>query len=207
MRVRSVVGGLAAASICLSGPAFAVDATQVGRKLAYDETRMKVGVDVRAGLGGYTGDLGAETGVGPTFGINAEADPWPLFGVELGYEGQRLPIDDTRVPNDSSLWRHNGTLLGKVGPLIDQKWRPFVGAGVGLSYVNPSDNTSGVYDTDFQTELPLAAGVDYHFGNLFAGARATYRLVGGEELTTLPGTGQDAKGSIFNGNITLGGRF
>lgn len=209
MRLRSMMRGLVVAGLGLAGPALAVDATQVGRRVGLDKQSQDVsaGLDVRAGLGGFTGELGDETGVGPTLGINAIAQPVELVGVEVGYEGQRLPIDDSRVPDDSSLWRHNGTILGRIGPLIDEKWRPYVGAGLGLSYLNPSDNTRTFYDTDFQTELPLAAGVDYRFGSFFAGARATYRLVGGEEITTVPGTGEDAKGSLFNGNITVGGTF
>lgn len=195
------------AGVCIAGPAFAVDATQVGRRSGYNEPNVEGGLDVRVGLGGFTGELGDETGVGPLFGINANAQPYPLIGVEAGYEGQRVPIDDGRVGDGEGVWRNNGTLLGKVGPVLNQKWRPFVGVGLGLSYLNPSDGAEDVYQNDWQTELPIAAGLDYRFGNLFAGARATYRLVGGEEIVTVPGTTDDAKGSLFNGNITVGGRF
>lgn len=207
MKRFSMTAGCVAASVCIAGPAFAVDATQVGRRVGYNEQNVEGGLDVRVGLGGFTGELGDETGVGPLFGINANAQPYPLIGVEAGYEGQRVPIDDRRVANGEGVWRNNGTVLGKVGPVINEKWRPFVGVGLGLSYLNPSDGAEGLYDNDWQTELPLAAGLDYRFGNLFAGARATYRLVGGEELVAVPGTTDDAKGSLFNGNITVGGRF
>ncbi|RKH39116.1 outer membrane beta-barrel protein [Corallococcus sicarius] len=207
MRRFSMTAGWVAAGVCIAGPAFAVDATQVGRRSGYNEATVEGGLDVRLGLGGFTGELGDETGVGPLFGINANAQPYPLIGVEAGYEGQRVPIDDGRVGDGEGVWRNNGTLLGKLGPVVNQKWRPFVGVGLGLSYLNPSDGAEGVYDNDWQTELPIAAGLDYRFGNLFAGARATYRLVGGEEIVTVPGTDEDAKGSLFNGNITVGGRF
>jgi opacity protein-like surface antigen len=126
--------------------------------------------------------------------------------VEVGYEGQRLPINDNRVSDGNHIWRNNGSAMAKLGPVVD-RWHPFVGAGLGLSYLNVSNGSEPVYSNDWQTELPLAAGVDYRVGHLFAGARATYRLVGGEGLTTVPGTGQDAKGSLFNANLTLGGRF
>ncbi len=202
----SRVGGIAAALLCLGGPALAVEAQNVGEALNYNATP-PVGVDVRLGLGGFTGDLGDETGVGPLLGINAGAQPWSFIGIEAGYEGQRLPIDDNRVVDGEGIWRHNVGLLAKVGPLINEKWRPFVGAGAGLSYLNPSEDAEGVYENDFVTELPLAAGVDYRLGNLFAGARATYRIVGDEELVDNPTDFADEKGSLFNASIMVGGRF
>ncbi|RYZ35442.1 MAG: hypothetical protein EOO71_35410 [Myxococcaceae bacterium] len=207
MRKFSMMAGVVAAGVGIAAPAFAVDATQVGRRVGYNEENMEAGLDVRVGLGGFTGELDDETGVGPLFGITAVAQPAPLIGVEVGYEGQRLPIDDVRVRDGQHIWRNNGTVLGKLGPVLDRKWHPFVGIGLGLSYLDSSSGSEPVYSNDWQTEFPMAAGVDYRMGNLFAGVRATYRLVGGEGLVTVPGTNDDAKGSLFNGNITLGGRF
>ncbi|RKH39336.1 hypothetical protein [Corallococcus llansteffanensis] len=207
MRRISMMAGVVAAGVCVAGQAFAMDATQVGRRIGYKEQDLKPGLDVRVGLGGFTGELDNETGVGGLFGVNAIAQASPLLGVEVGYEGQRIPIDDARVRDGQHIWRNNGTLLGKLGPVIKNKLHPFVGLGVGLSYLDSSSGSEPIYSNDWQTELPLAAGVDYRVGSLFAGVRGTYRLVGGEELTTVPGTTDDAKGSLFNGNITVGGRF
>lgn len=207
MKIRSVLGGLAAAALLFAGPAMAqVEAQEVGEKLDLDEGRPPVGLDVRLGLGGMTGDLGEDTGVGPLVGISAVAQVWRGVGVEAGYEGQRLPIDDTIAGNGEGIFRHNVGLLAKAGPLVDEKWRPFVGAGVGMSYINPSEGAEDIYDNDFVREVPLAAGVDYNFGNIFAGARATYRLMYGEEFANdaVPG---DAEGNLFNASVTVGGRF
>ncbi|MBN8226183.1 outer membrane beta-barrel protein [Corallococcus macrosporus] len=207
MRRTSRVAGLVVAGVCVAGPAFAVDATEVSRRLSYSEQDVQAGLDVGIGLGGFTGDLGDETGVGGLFNITANAQPYKYIGVEAGYEGQNIPIDDARVAGGNHIWRNNGTLLGKLGPIVDQKWHPFVGAGLGLSYLHASSGSQDVYNNDWQTELPLAAGIEYRLGALTAGVRATYRLVGGEELVERPGTNDDAKGSLFNGNITVGGRF
>ncbi len=204
---HSMVGGLAAAALCLAGPAFAIEAQKVGEALNFDQENTRVGVDVRAGLGGFTGDLADDTGVGPLLGINAGAQPWRLIGIEAGYEGQRIPVDEALAGDGEGIWRHNVGLLAKVGPLLDEKWRPFVGAGAGLSYLNPSEGAEGAFENDFVTELPLAAGVDYRLGNIFAGARATYRVLGGEEFVETPGNADDEKGSLFNASITVGGRF
>ncbi|MFP2899673.1 outer membrane protein [Corallococcus sp. 4LFB] len=207
MKKTSMIAGVVAAGVGIAGPAFAVDATQVGRRVGFQEQEVEAGLDVRAGLGGFTGELSDETGVGPLFGITAVAQPAPLVGVEVGYEGQRIPIDDARVRDGQHIWRNNGTVLGKLGPVVKEHWQPFVGVGLGLSYLDSSDGASPIYSNDWQTEFPMAAGLDYRAGNLFAGVRGTYRLLGGEELTTVPGTTSDAKGSLFNGNITVGGRF
>jgi hypothetical protein len=207
MNIRMVMGGLAAAALLLAGPAAAIEAQRVDEQLNFDAERTEVGLDVRVGLGGLTGELGEQTGTGPLFGIAAGAQPWRALGIELGYEGQRLPIDDTLVgDDDEALYRHNVGLLAKAGPLIDERWRPFVGAGLGLSYLNPSEGAEFLYDNDFTREVPVAAGVDYSFGNIFAGARATYRLLYGEEFANDATVG-DAEGNLFNASITVGGRF
>lgn len=207
MRVRSVLRGLAAGALLLAGSAFAqVEATEVAEEIDFDAERTKVGLDARVGLGGMTGELGDQTGVGPLLGISAGAQPWKALGIEVGYEGQRLPLEDNLVGDGEGLYRHNVGLLAKVGPVIEDRWRPFVGAGLGMSYINISDGADDVYDDDFVREVPLAAGVDYTMGNLFAGARASYRLLYGEEFANDATIG-DAEGGLFNASITLGGRF
>ncbi|MBN9683116.1 MULTISPECIES: outer membrane protein [unclassified Corallococcus] len=207
MRRTSMVAGLVVAGTCVAGPAFAMDASEVSRKLSFSEQDATAGLDVGVGLGGYTGKLGDETGVGGLFNITANAQPWKYIGVEVGYEGQNIPIDDARVLGGNHIFRNNGTFMGKLGPVVDHKWHPFVGLGVGLSYLHASSGSKDVYNNDWQTEMPLAAGIEYRLGHLSAGVRATYRFVGGEELTQIPGTDEDAKGSLFNGNLTVGGRF
>jgi hypothetical protein len=93
--------------------------------------------------------------------------------------------------------------LAKVGPQLGQNGdlRPFVGAGFGVSLLNPSDDGEILFDNDFVTEVPVAAGVDYKFGAVTAGARATYRFLGGEDL----GLAQD--GNAINFGVNLGGSF
>jgi hypothetical protein len=207
MKIRLVMGSLVAATLLCASPALAqIEATEVGEKLNLDEQQARVGLDVRLGLGGLTGDLGDETGTGPLLGIAAGAQLWPALGIEMGYEGQRLPIDNRLVGDGEALYRHNVGFLAKAGPLLQEHWRPFVGAGVGLSYINPTDGAEILFDNDIAGELPLAAGLDYNFGNIFAGARASYRVLFGE------GFADDAfpnanDGNLFNASLTLGGRF
>ncbi|WP_239470467.1 outer membrane beta-barrel protein [Archangium violaceum] len=207
---RSWMGGFALVALCTAGSAFAaVDATRVGQELKYDENQTKVGVDVRVGVGGLTGDSGDRTAPGPLLGITAAAQPWRLIGLEGGIEGQRLPIDDVRVGDEQALYRYNVGVLAKAGPLVmDDKLRPYVGAGVGLSYINATDGADSLYDNDFIEEVPLAAGLDYRFSeSIYAGARATYRVLFGEEFADTADPDGDTSGNLVNFGLMVGGRF
>jgi opacity protein-like surface antigen len=215
MKIRSWMGGIAMVALCTAGSAFAaVDAADVGERLNFNPDATKVGLDVRLGIGGLTGDLGARTAPGPLLGITAGAQPWRNLGLEAGIEGQRLPIDDARVGDEQALYRYNLGVLAKAGPLVMQeKLRPYVGAGVGVSYLNVSDEAEALYENDILAEVPLAAGVDYRFtDNIFAGARASYRILVGDEFAdaanvTLDPTEDNADGNLLNFALTVGGRF
>lgn len=201
--------GAFAAAVLLAAPALAQDdyiPDDDRDERVYDDADRGGGgafrdlnVSVTGGLNTYTGDIGDNTGTGGFLGVQANSRPLPLVGVELGYEGARNPFEDI----DGGLWRHNVGALAKVGPeLLDNgQLRPFVGAGFGVSLLNPSEDAEILFDNDVITEVPLAAGIDYSFGNITAGARATYRLVGGEDL----GLAQD--GNIVNFGLQLGGAF
>jgi hypothetical protein len=208
MKIRSVVGSLAATALLFAGPALAqIEAQEVGERvdLGQDE-QMPAGLDVRVGLGSMTGDLAADTGTGPLLGISATAQPSPLFGVEMGYEGQRFPIDDILVGDGEGIYRHNVGLLAKAGPLLAEHWRPFVGAGFGLSLINPSEGAEFLYDNDFTEEIPFAAGLEFNIGAISAGARATYRVMLGESFADDASPGE-SNGDLFDASLTVGGRF
>jgi hypothetical protein len=214
MKIRSVVGSVVAATLLCAGPALAaVEATQVSRELNLENQPTTVGLDVRVGLGALQGDIGRETSTGPLLGITAAAQIGPVLGVEAGYEGQRLPIDSVLVPSGEALYRHNLTVGAKAGPLIEKHWRPFIGAGLGLSYVHPTGGAQPLFSNDIVEEVPLSAGLDYNFGQavtthggLFAGARATYRLMFGEGFAdaALPNANG---GNLLNASLSVGGRF
>lgn len=197
--------GAVAAAMMVGAPALAQDIDERDVDIyEYDDTRRgglmrDLGVTVRGGLNTYTGDLGDDTGAGAFLGIQADSRPLDLVGVELGYEGSRNPFEDI----DGALWRHNVGALAKVGPQLGQNdnVRPFVGAGFGVSILNPSGDSEILFDNDFITEVPLAAGLDYKFGAVTAGARATYRIFGGEDL------GLDQDGNALNFGVNLGGNF
>jgi len=194
--------GAVAAAALLAVPAFAASN---GGEYIYDENQQSrgalhdFGVSVSGGLNTYTGDLANLTGVGGSLGIQADARPLRMLGLELGYQGSRNPFVDI----DGGLWRHNVGALAKLGPELGARGnlQPFVGAGFGVSSLNPSGSAERIFSNDFVTEVPLAAGVDYKFGGVRAGARATYSILGGENL----GAGQS--GNDVNFGLNVGGAF
>lgn len=203
MRFKKSWGlGAVATAALLAVPAFAA---QKSAERIYDENRESrgilndFGVSVSGGLNTYTGELGDDTGVGGFLGVQADSRPLPIVGLELGYEGSRNPFENL----DGALWRHNVGALAKVGPELGNNGalRPFVGAGFGVSVLNPSGGSEAIFGNDFVTEVPLAAGVEYKLGGVRAGARATYRILGGENLDA----GQN--GNDINVGLNLGGSF
>lgn len=159
------------------------------------------GVTVRSGMSAFTGDLGGETNVGAFLGIEGEARLFPVIGLELGYEGSANGFEE----NDSgTLWRHNVGALAKLGPVLDDRWMPFVGAGLGVSYLDPTGEAgANIFDDDFIMEVPLSAGIEYRFSGVTAGARATYRVLAGEDFA--PGSVDE--GDLFTAGLSLGGSF
>lgn len=195
--------GAVAAAALLAVPAFAAQDTSTER-IIDENTQSRglfndLGVSVTGGVNAYTGDLGDDTKTGASLGIQADSRPLPLLGLELGYEGSRNSFDGL----DGSLWRHNVGALAKVGPELGRNGnlRPYVGAGFGVSALNPSGGSEAIFGNDFVTEVPLAAGVDYKFGAVRAGVRGSYRILGGESLDA----GQT--GNNTNIGLQVGGAF
>ena len=72
-------GAAVLAAALLAVPAFAQDDGAADFRAT--------GVTVRSGITAFTGDLGAETNVGGFLGVQVDAQPLRLMGIEVGYEG------------------------------------------------------------------------------------------------------------------------
>lgn len=159
------------------------------------------GITVRSGVTAYTGNLGDALDPGAFLGIDAEAQLLPLLGLQLGYEGSANGLRDD---HQARLWRHNVAAMATVGPTLSGQWKPFLGAGVGGSYLDGTPSADRrQFGTTFLAEVPLTAGLDYRYNGVTAGARATYRILIGGDLAP----GDEADGNLVTVGLSLGARF
>jgi Outer membrane protein beta-barrel domain len=177
-----------------------------GTAMAQDK-QGDVNVFLGGGIGGYTGDLGGLSATGPTWGATLNIQPYKMLGFEVGYEGSKNDVTDDRFRADEapSFLRHGVNSLVKLSPPVE-KVRPFVGAGLGVSYVYLRGNGEGLFDSDFMEQVPLSAGLEFNAGALTAGVRGTYRVLVDDNFADAAVEG-DASGGLLDANITVGGRF
>ncbi|AGC46431.1 hypothetical protein MYSTI_05144 [Myxococcus stipitatus DSM 14675] len=201
MTSTSIQASVCALALIAASPALANDATE-GK-------RGDVNVFLKGGLGDYTGDLGDLTDTGPAWGLTLNVQPTTFLGFEVGYEGSRNGLDDIRLLGDGpAIVRQGGSALVKLSPPLFTGVRPFVGAGFGLTYVDVrGTGIGGLYDSDTQEELPVAAGLEFNSGALTAGLRATWRLLLDDDFARGAMNGEDVKGGLLDGSVTLGARF
>jgi len=162
------------------------------------EPRREVSVFLKGGLGDYTGNLGNVSDIGPTWGLSVDLQPLNIIGVEIAYDASRNHL--TGLGNTAAL-RNGASAMVKLAPPFIERVKPFVGAGLGGSYVAITGNNGG-YSNDFMGEIPLAAGLEFNSRSVTAGVRATYRILADEGWAGVARTG-----GMFDTSLTLGGRF
>ena len=195
---RGIFAGTLALALATAGTASAQE-----RK---EGKRGDVNVFLRGGVGDYTGGLGDFTSTGPAWGVTLNVQPTTFLGFELGYEGSQNGVEDVRLLEEPSLVRQGGSALLKVSPPFLTSIRPFVGAGLGVSYVDVRGQAADLYGSDTMQEVPLAAGVEFNSGALTAGFRTTYRVLINEGWAEeLPP--DDSEGGLLDASLTLGARF
>ncbi|XXF79438.1 acyloxyacyl hydrolase [Myxococcaceae bacterium GXIMD 01537] len=194
------VGALAAA--LLASPALALEDAEPVEEAAGREDGLgfeHLGLSLQGGISTYTGNLGSVTNLGAYLGVTADVQALRWLDLELGYEGSNNSLLGGNQTGE--LWRNNVSTLAKVGPVLGD-WRPFVGAGFGVSFIDPTSRAEALgFESDFVTEVPLTAGLDLQMGKVMLGARATYRLIGSEDL------GLVSSGNLFNAGASVGIRF
>jgi len=174
-----------------------------GTAAAQEDPSGKVKVFLRGGAGNYTGTLGDIAKVGPSWGVTLNLQPLRFLGFEVGYEGARNGISDAGI-FDLALTRHGGSALAKLSLPLVEIVRPFVGVGIGGSYVFADGTLLGGYQSGLVGEVPLAVGIEFNVGKLTAGARGTYRLLLSEDLSDQV---DSPSGGYLDVVATLGLRF
>ncbi|NMO15226.1 outer membrane beta-barrel protein [Pyxidicoccus fallax] len=198
MLPRGITAGVVALALTAAGTASAQERREGNRG--------DVNVFLRGGVGDYTGGLGDLTDTGPAWGVTLNVQPTTFLGFELGYEGSQNGIEDTRLLEGPSLVRQGGSALLKVSPPFLTAVRPFVGAGLGISYVDVRGQGADFYGSDTMQEVPLAAGIEFNSGALTAGFRTTYRVLLSEDWAQdTPDV--DTDGGLLDASLTLGARF
>jgi hypothetical protein len=178
-----------------------------GSAVAQESKQGDVNVFLRGGISDYTGGLADVANAGPAWGLTVNIQPTRVIGFELGYEGSNNTIADDRLGEEPSLFRHGASGLLKIAPPLVETVKPFVGVGLGASYVSVRGTAAGLYESDLMEEVPLAAGVELNSGALTAGLRATWRLLVDEGFADNALPGADPQGGLFDASLTLGGRF
>jgi opacity protein-like surface antigen len=197
MLPRGIIAGALALALAGAGSASAQE-RKPGK-------RGDVNVFLRGGVGDYTGGLGDLTSTGPAWGLTLNVQPTTFLGFELGYEGSQNGVSDIRLLEEPSLVRQGGSALLKVSPPFLTSIRPFVGAGLGMSYVDVRGAGADLYESDTMQEVPLAAGIEFNSGGLTAGFRTTYRVLLNEDWAADPV--DDGEGGLLDASLTLGARF
>lgn len=199
--MKGLVRGLVGLALLGALPAFA----QVTEPTRVRDREVKV--DLHGGAGGYTGNLGDITGVGPMWGVSVGTDATPYIGGEISYDGGRVPMDDPRLDGGGLMNNAVQGALKLKAPLGDVE--PYVMGGIGVGLLSPNLGAQIYYNSDWVTEIPVGAGVDVDLGAINAGVRGTFTNLYGEELADVgvPSVVDNTTGSRFSGTITLGGEF
>lgn len=169
--------------------------------------RKDTSVFLKGGIGGYTGGLSDYTAAGPVWGVGVDLNPTRFLGLELGYDGSRNALTDGRLEGSQAALRNGVSAMLKIAPPLVDRIKPYVGAGLGASYVSIQGNGSGLYSNDLMEEVPLAAGVEFNSGALTAGFRGGYNILVDEGFADDAQTVGNPRGSLLNVAATLGGRF
>lgn len=195
--MKKAIWAAASALMAFGGAAMAAD----------DDKQGDLNFHARAGVGGFTGGLDDYTSAGPTWGVGFSVQPYRVLGIEVNYEGSRNQLADDRLANTSALMRHGASAMLKLAPPFIERIKPFAGVGLGASYINADNDTSGLYKSDFVQEIPLAAGLEFNSGAVSAGFRATYRFLLDEAFADNAQTVGNPEGGLFDATVTVGARF
>lgn len=186
---------------CLLCATFAISASAASRN-----DRGDANVFLRGGVNSYTGDLNPFTAAGPAWGVIVNVQPMNVLGLEIGYDGSRNALTDQRLVDDANVLRNGASAMIKLAPPFIERFKPFVGAGLGATFVTVQGETGDLYRNDLMEEVPLTAGLEFNSGALHAGVRGTYRLLVDEGFVDQAGPG-DQQGGMVEGSLTLGARF
>ncbi len=166
------------------------------------------GVRLTGGLGveGFTGNLAEAFDIGPVASVAASVAPLPALSVELAYHVGLHQIETGRdggLVDGYDIVRHGPQLALTLGPSL-QGVRPYLLAGVGLSWTNVRGPDDARYRDDTDVYVPLGGGLSVSAGRISLDARLDYQALFDQESIDAPGGGDFGSGGRFQALVSLG---
>ena len=128
---------------------------------------------IKGGASFYQADPSPLNQWGPSWGAGVGLSPAKWLTFEFAYEGSHHWPAANIGTTPGSLRTGVDALLKLTLPL--EWFRPFVGAGYGVGWLNNTGVNTGA-GSAFTQEVPVAGGIEFMAGPLVLGARFTYRF-------------------------------
>lgn len=165
------------------------------------------------GVEGYTGGLAPRIDPGAAWGVTAALKPTRVLGLELSYNGAANEVDGDNLSDGPDILRNGGQAVATVA-LTPTSIQPYLLGGFGISDYNiRGDGAAAGFSDDFNTHVPLGAGLRTHIGDFTADARVNYSVLlenefaAGVDTTDVAGIDASFGDARYNATINLGATF
>lgn len=174
-------------------------------------------VTIGGGIEGYTNALAPQVNPGPAATVTASLRPTSVLGIEVGYTGSALNIDNGvsgGARGGPDIIRNGGQAVATVG-LMASSLQPYVLGGIGVSRYNVRAGFTEGFRDDTVGQVPLGVGLRTQMGNFTADARVNYNLLFDQEFASnvpatdvgAPGDSDFSKGGSYLGTLNVGLMF
>jgi hypothetical protein len=169
------------------------------------------------GVEGYTNALAPQLNPGPAASVTAAIKPTSVLGIELGYTGAALNIDNGvsgGARGGPDIIRQGGQAVATIG-LMASSVQPYVLGGIGVSRYNVRAGFAEGFDDDTVGQVPVGAGLRTHIGDFTADARLNYNFLFDQEFAAgvpasgvgAPGDSSFSEGGSYLGTVNIGVTF
>jgi hypothetical protein len=174
--------------------------------------RYGIGVVLGGGVEGFTDHtMRTTTQTGGNWDVRAIFGTRQYLALEAAYIGSAQGIDALGLDNSAVLVGNGVEGALRLNFTKDQLVQPFIFAGAAwrrYDLQNASFNTSAVRDEDDVLEIPMGAGLAYHYRGLMFDARGEFRAATQEDLMpSLTNQGDAAKMHRWGANLNVGYAF
>lgn len=174
--------------------------------------RYGIGVVLGGGVEGFTDHtMRNTTQTGGNWDVRAIFGTRQYLALEAAYIGSAQGIDALGLDNSAVLVGNGVEGALRLNFTKDQLIQPFIFAGAAwrrYDLQNASFNTSAVRGEDDVLEIPMGAGLAYHYRGLMFDARGEFRAATNEDLMpSLTNQGDAAKMHRWGANLNIGYAF